>query len=159
MIDLENDQEIIGVSVFEAGQKFLIASSIGKGFIVPADDLVAQTKNGRNVMNVPDKHHANVFRLLPEDATHIACIGTSRKLLIFPMDQMVEMKKGQGVTLQKFKDGKLTDAIAFNIANGLSWPQGDNRTRTEGDVTPWLGNRAGQGKLPPQGFPKNNRFD
>lgn len=159
MIDLENDQDIIGVCVFETGQKFLLASSIGKGFIVPADDLIAQTKNGRSVMNIPDKHAANVFRLMPEDATHIACIGTSRKLLVFPLDQMVEMKKGQGVTLQKFKDGKLTDAIAFNVANGLSWPQGDNRTRTEADVTPWMGNRAGQGKLPPQGFPKNNRFD
>lgn len=159
MVDLENDQDIIAIAVYQAGQKFLLASSIGKGFIVPADDLVAQTKNGRSVMNVPDKHAAIVFRAMPEDATHIACIGTSRKLLVFPLDQMVEMKKGQGVTLQKFKDGKLTDAIAFNVANGLSWPQGDNRTRTEADVTPWMGNRAGQGKLPPQGFPKNNRFD
>lgn len=159
MIDLENDQDIISASVFEAGQKYLLASSIGKGFIIPSEDLVAQTKNGRQVLSVPEKSEAVVFRMLPAEATHIACVGSSRKLLVFPLDQMVEMKKGQGVTLQKFKDGKLTDAIAFNIANGLSWPQGDNRTRTEADVSPWLGNRAGQGKLPPQGFPRSNRFD
>jgi topoisomerase-4 subunit A len=158
MVDLENDQEIIAIAVYQPNQKFLLASSTGKGFIVPAEDLLAQTKNGRHVLNVPDKHQAVVFRPIPEQATHLATIGSNRKLLVFPLDQMVEMKKGQGVTLQKFKDSKLTDALAFNSADGLSWPQGDSRTRTETNLTPWLGSRAGQGKFPPQGFPKNNKF-
>ncbi len=159
LTDLENDQDIIAIGVYEPEQKWLLASSIGKGFIAASEDLVAQTKNGRQVLNVPEGHQAVSFRCVPAGATHIATIGTSRKLLVFPMDQMVEMKKGQGVSMQKFKDGKLTDAMAFNAEQGLSWQQGENRTRTEMDIKPWLGNRAGQGKLPPQGFPRSNRFD
>jgi topoisomerase-4 subunit A len=159
MIELEHGVEIIGMAVFDAGDRYLLASSAGKGFIVQASDMVASTKTGRQVLNPPKESKAVVFRKMIQDANHIAVTGTSRKLLVFPIDQLPEMKKGQGVTLQKYKDGSLTDAMAINIEQGLSWPQGENRTRTEENLTAWLGNRASAGKLPPQGFPRDNRFD
>ncbi len=158
MIDMGSSVKIIAMTVYEAGKRYLLASTAGKGFLTRSDDMVASTKNGRQILNTPKDSRAMVFSEVPADATHIAVTGSSRKLLIFPIDQITEMKKGQGVTLQKFKDGELTDAKAINLEHGLSWAQGENRTRTETDLTTWLGNRAGAGKLPPQGFPRDNKF-
>ena len=157
-IDIDASVETIAMEVYEPGKRYLLASSAGKGFIAKSDDMIASTKNGRQVLNPPKDSRAVVFREVQEGATHIAVTGTSRKLLVFPIDQISEMKKGQGTTLQKYKDGQLTDAKAINVAEGLSWLQGENRTRTEEDLTSWLGNRAGAGKLPPQGFPRDNKF-
>ena len=156
MIDLDNKDEVVSLSVYHPGEKLLVAAESGHGFIVLSDDVLAQTRNGRQVLN-PSKGAAIVCRAVPAGATHVATTGTSRKLLVFPLDQLPEMKRGQGVTLQKFKDAKLTDAVAFDAAQGLSWSLGE-RTRTE-NVTEWMGNRGGQGKLPPNGFPKSNGFD
>ena len=158
-IDIDSREDIIGMAVYTEGDRYLLASSAGKGFIVQASDMVASTKGGRQVLNPPKESKAAIFRPVIEGATHIAVTGTSRKLLVFPIDQLPEMKKGQGVTLQKYKDGSLTDAMGIIFEQGLSWPQGENRTRTEENLSPWLGNRASAGKLPPQGFPRDNRFD
>ncbi len=158
-IDIDSSADIIGMAVYTEGERYLLASSAGKGFVVKAADMVASTKTGKQVLNPPGESKGVVFRKMPDDATHIAVTGTSRKLLVFPIDQLPEMKKGQGVTLQKYKDAELTDAMAINIEQGLSWAQGENRTRTEENLTSWLGNRAAAGKLPPQGFPRSNKFN
>jgi len=101
-----------------------------------------------------------VAKPVPSAHDHVAVIGENRKLLVFPLAQLPVMARGQGVALQKYKDGGIADATTLSLADGLSWKlQGDSaRTRTESDLTPWLGNRAGAGRLPPQGFPKDNRF-
>ncbi len=158
IIDLDSDSEIAGMHVFCKEQKFLLAATNGKGFITESSNLLASTKNGKQVLTVPDGHMAVVFRMVPEDSSHIAVTGTSRKLLIFPIEQMTELKKGSGVTLQKYKTGRLTDALPFNAENGLSWQQSENRTRTEASITEWLGNRAGIGRIPPRGFPRDGKF-
>jgi len=36
---------------------------------------------------------------------------------------------------------------------------GGGKTRHEPDLSDWLGKRAGVGKRPPYGFPRDNRFD
>jgi topoisomerase IV subunit A len=97
---------------------------------------------------------------LPATADHLATVGDNRKLLVFPLSQIPEMSRGQGVALQKFKDGGLSDLLPFRLADGLSWAMGggSGRTRTETDLTSWLGDRAQAGRLPPQGFPRDNRF-
>ena len=89
---------------------------------------------------------------------HVAVIGSNRKLLVFPLDQIPPMKRGQGVQLQKYKDGEISDITTFNLSDGLSWSAGAGRTRTETDIKGWLGMRAGSGKLPPNGFPRSNKF-
>ena len=159
MIDLDVRDQVIGMAAYQKEDRYVVASAAGKGFIVQADDLLASTKGGRQVLNPSKGSKAVVFRAVVQGASHIAVTGTSRKLLVFPIEQLPEMKKGQGVTLQKYKDAELTDAVAVNAEQGLSWPQGESRTRTEEDLTPWMGNRASAGRLPPQGFPRDNRFD
>ncbi len=154
MVDLEQSEDIVEMFVHEPERQLLLASTIGKGFIVEEADVVAQTKNGKQVLN-PGKGKACLC--VPADGDHIAVIGTNRKLLVFPIDQVPPMKRGQGVGFQKYKDAKLSDAKCFNMAEGLSWQIGD-RTRLEEDMSPWLGNRAGAGKLPPVGFPRSNKF-
>ncbi len=161
MIDLPNDQDVIALMVHRPGGKLLVASSEGNGFLVPEDEVIAQTKNGKQVLNVSGSVEAQVCRTLPEGADAVAVVGDNHKLLIFPLEELPEMTRGKGVRLQRYKDGGLADAKCFTLAEGLSWTMGGSgeRTRTETELADWLGKRASAGRLPPRGFPKNNRFD
>ncbi len=156
MIDLGGDADVIDIEIFTPGQRFLLASSVGKGFIVKAEDMVASTKGGRQVMN-PGKGRAVVCRMLKEGDDMVAVIGENRKLLVFELAEIPEMARGQGVILQKYKDSGLSDIKSFKREEGLSWQLGE-RTRTEVDMTEWLGKRASAGKMPPAGFPRENVF-
>ncbi len=155
MIDLAQEDEIIGMIKYEEAAKYIVASTTGYGFIVRASDVLAFTKNGRQVLNLGDKAKASNFA--PVDGDHVAVIGTNRKLLVFPLDQLSELGRGKGVVIQKYKEGELSDIKTFNLAEGLTWASGE-RTRTELDLRLWLGNRAGVGHLPPNGFPRTNTF-
>ena len=155
MIDMEGDVDIVDISVFAPELKLLIAASNGKGFVVEAADVEAQTKNGKQILNVMDK--AKAIICTPVEGDHVAVIGENRKLLIFPLSQIPVMKKGQGVTLQKYKEGELADVKCFKLKEGLSWALG-GKTRVETDLKAWVGNRADAGRLPPTGFPRTNRF-
>lgn len=155
LIDLENDQDVVNVCVYAPGTKFLVAGTHGKGFVVEVDDVVAQTKNGKQILNVSERDKAIVCCLADGDL--VATIGDNRKMLVFPLEQVPVMKRGSGITLQKFKDAHLSDAKVFLRKEGLSWRSGE-RERTETDIRPWLGNRAAVGKMPPQGFPRSNKF-
>jgi len=154
--DLENEHDIVDVHVYVPGEKLIVASSIGKGFIVASDDVVASTKNGKQILNQAENSRAVVCRVAVGD--HVAVVGENRKLLVFPISEIPEMKRGQGVALQKYKGGHLSDVKVFTLKEGLSWKSGD-RVRLEPNMKPWLGHRASAGNLPPTGFPRTNQFD
>jgi topoisomerase-4 subunit A len=155
MVDLGNDAAPLAVFRHRPGSKLLVAAGDARGFVVLEDDIIAQTRAGRQVMNLPAS--VEVVACVPAEGDHVAVIGDNRRLLIFPLSEMPEMARGRGVILQKIKDGGLADARVLTLSAGLSWKQGE-RTRTETDLRPWLGARAQAGRLPPNGFPKNNRF-
>ncbi len=166
MVDLPNDVEIVDMFVHDPARRLIVASKEGNGFIVPEKDVIAQTKNGKQVLNVGDGV-AKVVRKVTGD--HVAVVSDNRKLLVFPLDDLPEMGRGKGVRLQKYNmargrqgtldlDGGLSDLTTFTLSLGLSWAAGGDRTRTEVDMSPWIGKRAGVGKLPPHGFPKSNTF-
>jgi topoisomerase-4 subunit A len=157
MIDLGNDQDIVDLKVLKGGRKFIVASSAGRGFIVAEDETVAQTRNGRQVLNLAKDEKAAACYVVNEGDNFVAVIGENRKLLLFPIAEVPEMGRGRGVILQKYKDGGLSDVKTFILKEGLSWAQGD-RTRTETDLRPWVGKRAQAGRLPPTGFTRSNKF-
>jgi topoisomerase-4 subunit A len=156
MVDLPNDTGITDLMIFRAGEKLLVASTAGDGFIVPSEELVAQTKAGKAVLTVRDGVKTAVCTRVQGDS--IAVVGDNRKMLVFPVSELPEMAKGKGVRLQKYKDGGLSDAITFRLADGLTWKDPAGRTRTETDLTEWQGARASAGKMAPRGFPRDNRF-
>jgi len=156
MIDLDNDHDILGLFPWRAGVKLLVASSDGRGFIVPAEEALAQTRAGKQVLVLREGAKAAIC--LPMSGDAVAVVGENRKLLIFKREELPEMTRGQGVILQRYQDGGLADVKTFTLAEGLSWRQGENRVRTETDLLPWLGRRASTGRMVPQGFPKSNRF-
>ncbi len=156
IIDLPNDQEIVSLFAYKAGRKMIVASSDGRGFIVPQDEVLAQTKNGKQVLNLGGAAEAAACKPVTGDT--VAVVGENRKLLIVPLAELPEMTRGRGVTLQKYKDGGLADVTSFNLAGGLSWTMAGGRTRTESDLRAWMGKRAAAGRLPPKGFPKNGKF-
>ena len=157
MVDLPNDAEIVDLMIWRPGEKLLIASTAGDGFIVPSEEVVAQTRAGKHVLTVRDGVKTALCR--PTKGDHIAVVGENRKLLVFPLVQLPEMAKGKGVRLQRYKDGGLVDATTFMLADGLSWKDPAGRTRTETDLTGWIGVRASAGHMAPRGFPRDNRFN
>ena len=156
MLDIGNDVEIVAMLRYVAGAKLLLAASDGRGFVVPADEVLGQTRNGKQVMNPAEGAAARVCA--PAEGDTVAVVGDNRKLLLFPLSEVPEMARGRGVILQRYHDGGLSDAKVFNFADGLTWRQGESRTRTETELDPWRGERAGSGRVAPRGFPQSNRF-
>lgn len=157
MVDLPNEAEIVTLRIHKPGGKLLVASSAGDGFVVAEDGAIAQTRSGRQVLNLKDDNRALVCREVAGD--HVACVGENRKVLIFPLSELPEMGRGKGVRLQRYKDGGLSDATTFTLANGLSWLDPAGRTRTETALAEWIAKRASAGRMAPRGFPRDNRFN
>jgi topoisomerase-4 subunit A len=155
MVDLGNDAEPLTVFRHQPGAKLLVVAGDSRGFLVTEDDIIARTRSGKQVLNMPASVEAIACK--PADGDHVAVMGDNRKLLVFPLSEVPEIARGRGVILQKHKDGAVVDVKIIRIAEGISWPQG-GRTRTENDLRPWLGARASAGRMAPNGFPKNNRF-
>jgi topoisomerase-4 subunit A len=155
LADLTNEDEVTALFVWRPGVRYLVASTGGRGFLVPAEDLVAEKRTGKQVLNLrPDEEAA---LCVPADGDHLAVIGTNRKLLIFPLNQVPEMGRGSGVMLQKYRDATLADGRVFRLADGLTWRLGE-KTRTEAVLKPWIGERGQVGQAPPNGFPKSGKF-
>ena len=156
MVDIPDEALIVNLITFSPGQKLLVASSTGDGFIVTHDDVVAQTKSGKQILNTKREAVAKVCHNICGD--HVAVVGENRKVLIFPVSEIPEMVRGKGVRLQKYKDGGLSDITTFNLSEGLTWLDPAGRTRSETNLEDWTGKRATAGRMAPRGFPKNNKF-
>ncbi len=156
MVDLPNDAGIVDLMIWRGGEKLLVASSAGDGFVVLSDDVLAQTKAGKQVMTLGDGVKMALCRRVQGD--HVAAVGDNRKVLVFPLAELPEMAKGKGVRLQRYKDGGLSDAVTFVLARGLSWKDPAGRTRTEPELGEWLAARGTAGRMAPRGFPRDNRF-
>ncbi|MDG2296439.1 MAG: DNA topoisomerase IV subunit A [Paracoccaceae bacterium] len=156
MVDLPNEAEIIDIFIHKPGRKLLVASTSGDGFVVPEDAVLAQTRSGRQVLNVRGDVSAKSCR--PIQGDHVAVVGENRKMLVFALSELPEMGRGKGVRLQKYKDGGMSDVATFDLAAGLSWLDPAGRTRTETELAEWTSKRASAGKMAPRGFPRDNKF-
>ncbi|MGO4386069.1 DNA topoisomerase IV subunit A [Microvirga sp. 2YAF29] len=158
MVDLEEGADFISAFPYKAGTKLLVVGTDGRGFIVPADETVANTRKGKQILNLD----APSLMVVCADAEgdHVAIIGENRKLLIFPAKQVPKMTRGKGVRLQRYKDGGISDAKVFKLKEGLTWKDTAGRTWTvaKEDLRDWMGDRTEAGRLPPKGFPKSNKF-
>ncbi|MCW2363655.1 MULTISPECIES: DNA topoisomerase IV subunit A [Sphingobium] len=161
MIDLANETDIVALLPARADGKLLLAASDGRGFIAAMSEIIAETRKGRQVVNLKAGAQLKVVRPVAPGADSVAVIGENRKLVIFSLAELPEMARGQGVTLQRYKDGGLSDAMTLTLAQGLSWTMGGDsgRTRTETDLLSWRAARGAAGRMPPNGFPRDNRFD
>ncbi|MBM2323080.1 MULTISPECIES: DNA topoisomerase IV subunit A [Marivita] len=156
MVDLPNEAAIVDLFIHKPERKLMVASSAGDGFVVPEPEVVAQTRAGKQVLNVKGDVRAKVCKPVNGDA--VAVVGENRKVLVFALDELPEMGRGKGVRLQKYKDGGLSDATTFTLGEGLTWRDPAGRTRTETDLAEWTGKRAGSGRMAPRGFPRDNTF-
>jgi len=156
MVDMPGEAAIVALFPHVAGARLLIASSAGDGFVVPAAEVLAQTRAGKQVLNVRAPVVTRVCR--PVTGDRVAVVGENRKMLVFPLDELPEMTRGKGVRLQKYTDGGLSDATTFAAAEGLSWRDPAGRRRSVADLTDWTAKRAGAGRMAPRGFPQDNRF-
>jgi topoisomerase-4 subunit A len=158
MVDLPNEAEIVTLHLHQPGRRLLVASDAGDGFLIAEEEVLAQTRAGKQVLNVRAPSRALVCRRV--DGDMVATVGQNRKLLVFALDELPEMARGKGVRLQKFKDGGLSDAVTFRRDEGLSWPYAEGRTRTVRlpELEEWIGKRASAGRMAPRGFPRDNRF-
>ena len=156
MVDLPNDSAIINIHTFNQESKLIVASTAGDGFVVPMDEVLAQTRNGKQILNVKGTVKAAASKIVRGD--YVATVGENRKVLIFDLGELPIMQRGKGVRLQKYKDGGLSDVTTFSFEDGLSWLDPAGRTRTETELGEWKSKRASAGKMAPRGFPRNNKF-
>ncbi len=158
MVDLEEGQDFVDLWVYVPGTKRLIASTVGDGFVVSEDELLANTRKGKQVLNVSGGAEAKL--IVPADGDTVAVVGENRKMVIFPASELPEMARGKGVRLQKYKDGGISDASLFTARDGLSWTDSSGRTfvKPMSELKEWVGERAQAGRQVPQGFPRNNKF-
>jgi len=157
-IDLEGDAGIVALFVAKGGRKFLVAGHDGQGFVVNEDDCIANTRKGKQVLNVTSPNEAAAITVVDGDT--VAVIGDNRKMLIFPLEQVPEMARGRGVRLQRYKNGGLSDVVTFTARDGLTWRDSAGRAFSASwkELADWRGNRADAGRLPPRGFPTSNKF-
>jgi topoisomerase-4 subunit A len=160
MIDLDGETGIVGLLPASAAEKLIVAATDGRGFIVRTADTIAETRKGKTVVTPRIGAKLKVVRPVTPGADYVAAIGDNRRLLVFPLTELAELARGQGVQLQRYGDGGLSDATTFVFAAGLSWPMGGDtgRIRTETDLAPWRAARGAAGRMPPTGFPRDNRF-
>ncbi|MES2491991.1 MAG: DNA topoisomerase IV subunit A [Pseudomonadota bacterium] len=160
MLDIDPEAQIVAFLVYKPGAQLLLASNVGRGFAAVTDELLAETRKGRGVMSTKPGVKLAVVREIPPDHDHVAVVGDNRKLVLFSLEELPVLARGQGVTLQRFRDGGLADAITLRLEDGLSWKMGgaSGRTRTESDMRLWKVARGAAGRLPPTGFPRDNKF-
>ena len=159
-IDLPGEVEIAAFMVVRAGMKLLVASSDGRGFVTNGEAVMAETRKGKQLVNLRPGARVAVLRVVPGTADAVVVVGENRKLLVFPLTELPEMARGSGVQLQRYRDGGLSDVIAVTMAEGISWTLGgeSGRTRTEGDLTAWRAVRGAGGRMAPIGFPRSGKF-
>jgi topoisomerase-4 subunit A len=160
MVDIDPETNVVAALIHRPKGQLLLAATSGKGFAAVTDELLAETRKGRQVVNLKPGQKLQVVREIAPAHDHVAVVGDNRKLVVFNLEEMPIMSRGQGVTLQRYRDGGLSDAITFTLAEGLSWAMGGEtgRTRTEDEVWQWKVARGAAGRMPPRGFPKDNRF-
>ncbi len=160
-IDLEAECEIVAMFVVRPEHKILVASTDGRGFVTTGEATLAETRKGKQLMNLRPKAKVAVVRPVSAQADSVAVIGENRKMLVFKLDELPELGRGSGVQLQRYRDGGLSDVMAFALADGISWPLGgeSGRVRSETDLTPWRAIRGASGRIAPNGFPRSNRFE
>ncbi|WP_296038351.1 DNA topoisomerase IV subunit A [uncultured Agrobacterium sp.] len=158
MVDMENDQDILTAFVHDAFRKLLIVSTGGNGFVIPETEMVANTRKGKQIMNVSMPDETKL--VVPVIGDHVAVVGENRKMLTFPLSQVPEMSRGKGVRLQRYKDGGVSDVKCFTIATGLSWEDSAGRSfsKVGDELLEWMGDRAGVGRSVPKGFPRSGKF-
>jgi len=156
--DIEEGADVVAVMPHEAGAALLLVTNDGRGFVVSADDLLSSTRKGRAVLTVDPPSRLTIVTQAQGD--HVAIIGENRKLLVFPLSEAPRMARGKGVRMQRYKDGGVADAKVFALKDGLTWTDASNRVFTidKAELKDWIGHRAEAGRLPPRGFPRNNRF-
>ena len=156
IVDLPNDANMVDLFIHQPDRKLLLASSAGDGFVVEENDIVAQTRTGKQALNVKGDITALICK--PVVGDYVATVGQNRKVLIFPIDELPVMSRGKGVRMQKYKDGGLNDATTFHFIDCLSWLDPAGRRRIETELADWIGKRAGAGRMAPRGFPRENKF-
>ncbi|MBT9368392.1 DNA topoisomerase IV subunit A [Rhizobium sp. CSW-27] len=158
MVDMENDQDVLTAFVHDPARKLIIASTAGNGFVVAESEMIANTRKGKQIMNVSMPDETKL--LVPVSGDHVAVVGENRKLLVFPLAQVPEMTRGKGVRLQRYKDGGISDIKCFALADGLTWEDSAGRifTRNKDELAEWLADRATAGRTVPKGFPRSGKF-
>jgi topoisomerase-4 subunit A len=155
---MENDQDVLIAFVHDPARKQLVVSTAGNGFVVPEAEMVANTRKGKQIMNVSMPDETKL--IVPVNGDHVAVVGENRKMLVFPLAQVPEMSRGKGVRLQRYKDGGISDVRCFAIAGGLVWEDSAGRTFTKNkdELAEWLTDRATAGRSVPKGFPRSGKF-
>ncbi|MEL6372137.1 MAG: DNA topoisomerase IV subunit A [Pseudomonadota bacterium] len=156
MVELGNDHTVASAFLYDGSRRFLVASTSGHGFFVKEEDCLANTKKGKQVLNVAAGAEACVCRA--DEGALLAVVGDNKKFLVFDASELPEMTRGKGVQLQKYANGGLSDAKTFDKKEGLTWIDRAGRVQSVDQWKDFVGKRAQAGKIAPKGFPTSKKF-
>ncbi|MDC7674740.1 DNA topoisomerase IV subunit A [Asticcacaulis machinosus] len=151
MLDIEESAKIMTIFAHVPGQKRLMVSKNGYGFIMNEEDALANKKAGKQVLNVDG---TEAFATLPVTGDQIMILGENNKLLIYPVAELPEMARGKGVKLQGYKDGGVRDITTFDSTQPVIWYDGSGKARDFKDFKDYAGRRASVGRIAPRGLRK-----
>ncbi len=140
MLNLSDDEEIVACFVLKLNARYLVVSRAGNGFIILGNDMVAHTKAGKQILNA---EVGGAFTCLEASGEYVMTFGENRRLLVFRMAEIPQMKKGRGVVLQKLKNCSLSVLKTFDSAEEIEsiLPQSAQKLQL------WLAKRGGLGRL------------
>jgi topoisomerase-4 subunit A len=159
MVDIGNGHDVVNILVHEPDRKLLVASDAGRGFVIPENEVIAQTKNGKQALNLSGNEEAKACTIMGADDDLVAVVGQNRKLLVFDLTELPEMSRGRGVILQRYNKDGLSDVKSYNSKEGLVWQLGKDRSHTETKLKKWIGKRSQAGLIVPKGFPRTGKFN
>jgi topoisomerase-4 subunit A len=145
----------------EGGQRVILASDAGYGFVTTLDDLQAKPKGGKAVLSLPAGAQVMPPPLVFNSGSdRLAVIGSGGHLLVFPIAELPEMPRGKGnklIAIPKAKPGEEQERVShlavIHQGGGLVIIAGKRRYSLKpADLDAFQGERGRRGRLLPRGF-------
>lgn len=141
--------------------KYLVMSTGGYGFIVPFGELIGKNRNGKIILKVPEGNSvvpAIALKEIAEDTTKtkVLLASSDGKLLLIPLNSVVEMTKGKGNRLIHLsKEAKVIEAVTIAEKQSVTLISGKRKLElTSKDLKNYWGEAGDKGIKLPKGYEK-----
>jgi topoisomerase-4 subunit A len=154
MIDLGNDVDIVDLFRHQPGRTLMVVSEDGRGFRVEEAEVLAQTRAGKQVLNLEDGKSARICHRIAGD--HALIVGTNNLFVIFPVSEIPVLTRGKGEILQRYKDSKILDVRTFNKEEGYKYTYGNHKRSIE--MSGNIMKKGSSGRICPAGMVKDGKL-
>jgi len=148
--------DIVWMGAGDPGQKLLMNSSAGLGFVCKLGDLATKTRQGKDFMKVDEGVSVQKPALLSQEP-YVAALSSDARLLVFPLEEIPERPNGGvGVQLIALPEVKLASVAGTDgkslVVSGIKRKNRATATLDAKQLAEHMGKRAQRGKVCDVGF-------